>query len=62
MQVAYNDGTFSKPEPFTQEKMDKALKNSNVKHVEVFDPTPENLEYRKKFLGVRKTNYKGKRK
>lgn len=62
MQVAYNDGSFSRPEEYTPEKMAAALKQNNVSHVEVFEPTPENLEYRKKHLGVRKTNLKGKRK
>lgn len=62
MQVAYNDGTFSRPEEHTPEKMAEALKASNVSHVEVFEPTPENLEYRRKFLGARKRNYKGHKK
>lgn len=61
MQVAYNDGSYGRPEEYTPEKMAEALKSKNVSHVEVFEPTPENLEYRKKYLGVKKKSYKNKR-
>lgn len=61
MQVAYNDGTFGKIEQFDQEKMETLLKRKDVSHEEVFNSTPENLEYRKKILGVKKKSYKKKR-
>jgi len=58
MQVKNIDGSYGEPIRLSDEDLKKALANPNTSHVEIFEPTPENLEYRRKFLGVRKRNYK----
>ena len=58
MQVKNIDGSYEEPRRLTGDDLKRALANPNTAHVEIFEPTPENLEYRRKFLGVKKRNYK----
>lgn len=58
MQVKHHDGSFGPIEPYTEAKMKKAMSNPDVEHVEVFNATPEQLEWRKKNLGVRNRSIK----
>jgi len=58
MQAKHHDGSYGDVKPLTSKNLEEALANPNVAHVEVFEPTPENLEYRKKFLGAKKRSYK----
>ena len=54
MQASYKDGSFGPIEPFTAEGLKERIQDPNVKHVEVFEATEENLKYRQKLLGVKK--------
>jgi hypothetical protein len=54
MQATHFDGSFGKIEPFTEEGLKQQLANPNVKHVEVFEGTVENIQARQKKLGVKK--------
>ena len=54
MQAKYNDGSFGPIEPFSEEGLKERMQNPNVKHVEVFEATEENLKYRNRLLGVKK--------
>jgi len=54
MQASHFDGTFGKIEPFTEEGLKRKLANPEVKHVEVFEGTEENIKVRQKLLGVKK--------
>lgn len=54
MQAIYKDGTCGPIEPYTGECLQKRIQDPNVKHVEVFEATEENLKFRQKLLGVKK--------
>lgn len=54
MQAKNYDGSYSPIEEFSAAAMSKLLSDPNVEHVEVFEATEENIEYRKKLLGVKK--------
>lgn len=62
MQVKHHDGSFGPIEPYTLDNLEKAMSNPNVEHVEVFNATPEQLEWRKKNLGVRNRSIKQSKK
>lgn len=43
MQAKHHDGSYGDIKPFSLENLEGALADPNVAHVEVFEPTPENL-------------------
>ena len=54
MQAKHHDGTYGPVMPFDTKELEKQLTNPNVKHVEVFEATAENIKNRQKFLGIKK--------
>lgn len=48
MQERHHDGSYGKVAPLNQEELENWLQKPNVKHVEVFEGTPEELERREK--------------
>lgn len=54
MQAHNYDGSFGPIEEFDGDLLQKRLADPNVKHVEVFEATEENIKFRKTLLGVKK--------
>ena len=63
MQEKRFDGSYGEPVPFDQTLMIKKLNDPEVRHVEVFSNTPEEMERRRKlYLGIKPVNKKAKKK
>lgn len=54
MQASHFDGSFGPIEPYDGELLEWRLAQPNVKHVEVFPSTEENIKARQRLLGVKK--------
>jgi hypothetical protein len=54
MQAIYKNGTCGPIEPYTGECLKERIQDPNVKHIEVFEATEENIKYRNRLLKVKK--------